>query len=367
MIEIAPWLPHGPVAYAAVRAPLLGDRGFRWFAETDGRPDPDELTEAARFTLRWLDGEGDRPVLLLAFRSGVSLAGALMLAAPERFSGAVLLHGALPLDPPPARGALRGMPILLAHAEDDPRFPQPLIIATRDWLCRRSGAPVRLEPGSGGSLAGSVVDAAGSWLGDRLDYLREHGESALPDGPEPRVAGSRAASGAPRRAARDHARAAAAAARVEPGPAAVGPDRRLRHPRGGDHRSGGNPVAAAAGRGRTGRGVPARPRVRPPAPRRQPAPLPARRAGLRRAGQGLGAGPSAGRRPAERGPVALPRSAGRRRAGDRRGHGFRGSSGMPPASRPPRRAAEPPKHATITKRTRCEQFSRRTLQRTYRG
>jgi phospholipase/carboxylesterase len=185
MIEISPWLPHGPVAYAAVRAPLPAERGYRWFAETGGRPDPDGLAAATRYLLRWLDGEGDRPVLLLAFRSGVTLAGALMLTAPDRFSGAVLLHGALPLDPAPQRGALRGMPVLLAHAEDDPRTPQPLLVATRDWLRRRSGAPVRIVQAPGGLLAGSVVDAAGNWLGDRLDHLREHGESPLPDGPEP--------------------------------------------------------------------------------------------------------------------------------------------------------------------------------------
>ena len=185
MIEIAPWLPHGPVAYVAVRGPLPAERGFRWFAEIDGRPDPDELAGATRFVLRWLDGEGDRPVLLLAFRGGVTLAGSLLLAAPERFSGAVLLHGALPLDPLPPRGALRGMPVLLAYAEDDPRTPQPLLAATRDWLRRWSGAPIRLEQAPGGRLAGSVVDAAGSWLAARLDYLHQHGESPLPDGPEP--------------------------------------------------------------------------------------------------------------------------------------------------------------------------------------
>ena len=185
MIEISPWLPHGPVAYVSVRAPVPADRGFRWFTETDGRPDPDGLADASRFVLGWLDGEGERPVLLLAFRGGVTLAGALLLAAPERFSGAVLLHGALSLYPPPPRGALRGMPVLLAHADDDPRTPQPLLAATRDWLRRWSGAPVRLELARGGRLAGSVVHAAGSWLGDRLDHLRAHGECPLPDGPEP--------------------------------------------------------------------------------------------------------------------------------------------------------------------------------------
>ena len=31
VIEMAPWLPHGPVAYVAVRAPLPHERGFTWF------------------------------------------------------------------------------------------------------------------------------------------------------------------------------------------------------------------------------------------------------------------------------------------------------------------------------------------------
>ena len=185
MIEISPWLPHGPVAYGAVRAPFQAERGYRWFAETDGRPDPAELAASTRRMLSWLDDEGERPVLLLAFRGGVTLAGALMLAAPERFSGAALLHGALPLDPPPARGVLRGLPVFLAHADDDPRTPQPLLVASRDWLRRWSGAPVRLASGPGGQLAGSVVEAVGNWLGDRLDHLRAEGESPLPDGPEP--------------------------------------------------------------------------------------------------------------------------------------------------------------------------------------
>ncbi|MFC5951463.1 luciferase family protein [Pseudonocardia lutea] len=193
MIEISPWLPHGPVAYVAVRAPLTVERGYAWFAETDGRPDPAGLAEAGDWVLRWLDTEGhpDRSVLLLAFRSGVALAGYLMLRAPERFSGAVLLHGALPLDAgslgaEPAPGALRGMPVFLAHADADPRTPTALLERTWDWLRRWSGAPVRVaRTPDGGTLAGSVVAAAGSWLGDRLDFLRAHGENPLPDGDEP--------------------------------------------------------------------------------------------------------------------------------------------------------------------------------------
>ncbi len=306
MIEIAPWLPHGPVAYVAVRAPLPAERGFRWFAEIDGRPDPNELAGATRFVLRWLDGEGDRPVLLLAFRGGVTLAGSLLLAAPERFSGAVLLHGALPLDPLPPRGALRGMPVLLAYAEDDPRTPQPLLAATRDWLRRWSGAPIRLEQAPGGRLAGSVVDAAGSWLADAAGPPAPARREPATRRSRAGLAGPRPASETGRRAARHHRWAPSAAALVQPGPGPLGPDRRPRYPSGRDHRPARHPFPAAPRRRGSAGSVPAWERVRPPALRRQPAPLPAPGSGLRRSGQGLGARPPAGRRPAECGPGPGP-------------------------------------------------------------
>ena len=218
MIEIAPWLPHGPLAYVAVRAPLPAERGFRWFAEIDGRPDPDELAGATQFVLRFLDGEGDRPVLLLAFRGGVTLAGSLLFAAPERFSGAVLLHGPLPLDPQPPSGALRGIPVLLAHAEDDPRTPQPMLAATRDWLRRWSGAPIRLvqAPGRVALRVGGRRDRelarcpAGPHAGARREPATRRSRAGL--------AGSRPASGTGRRAARYHRWTPAAAVVVHPDP-----------------------------------------------------------------------------------------------------------------------------------------------------
>jgi phospholipase/carboxylesterase len=169
MIEISPWLPHGPVAYAAVRAPRPAARGYAWFA------DEAELASTVDWLLTWLDGEGDRCVLLLAFRTGVTVAGALLRAAPERFSGAVLLHGALPDLAP---GALRGLPVFLAETTGDPD-------TTRRAL-RVAGSPVRhAHTATDTQLAGEIVGAAGGWLGDRLDHLHAHGENPLPDGPEP--------------------------------------------------------------------------------------------------------------------------------------------------------------------------------------
>lgn len=181
MIEISPWLPHGPVAYVAVRAPIEHGTGYSWYLDHAG------LAETCRWFLTWLDSEGDpaRPVLLLGFREGVTLAGALVLTAPERFAGAVLVYGALPFDAgvplPPA--ALAGLPVFLARGDDDTRTPAERLDRTWDWLAGRSGAPLWAERGPGGDrLVGDVVAGLGTWLGDRLDHLRAHGENPLPDG-----------------------------------------------------------------------------------------------------------------------------------------------------------------------------------------
>ncbi len=187
MIEIAPWLPHGPVAYVAVRAPLEGSTGYCWYAETErGRPEPESLATMSTWFLKWLDTEGDpeRPILLIGFREGVTFAGSLMLTEPHRWSGAVLLYGALPFDAglPMTRGRLSGMPVFLAHGADDTRTPPELLVRTWEWMTKESGAPLWAEREPGGDqLAGKVVGNVGTWLGDRLDHLRANGENPVPD------------------------------------------------------------------------------------------------------------------------------------------------------------------------------------------
>ncbi|TCK22809.1 luciferase family protein [Pseudonocardia endophytica] len=191
LIEMSPWLPHGPVAYVAVRAPFERRQGYGWYTDPgDGPPDPDELARSARWLLDWIETEGDpeRPVLLLGFREGVTVAGAMMLLAPERFAGGLLLYGALPLDAglPTERGRLLGMPVYLAQGTDDTRTPAAQLALTRAWLARESGAPTWADEVEGGDqVAGSVVGGVGTWLADRLDHLRAHGENPLPDGEEP--------------------------------------------------------------------------------------------------------------------------------------------------------------------------------------
>lgn len=163
MIGLAPWLPPGPVAYAAVRGMVEQDSGFAWSAGPDLRP-------AMRWLLDWLDTEGDpeRPVVLLGFAEGAELAATLMLTHPDRWAAGILLHGDLPTAGP---GRFLGVPVF--RCGDDTGL-------------RASGAPLTVTdaPRADG-LAGHVVGEVAAWLADRLEYLRSRGENPLPDDDEP--------------------------------------------------------------------------------------------------------------------------------------------------------------------------------------
>lgn len=169
MVTLAPHLPFGP-AYAAVRGGVEDVGGYTW----------GELDPAMERFLTWLDAEGDpdRPVILVGFGDGATLAAGLMLIRPERWAGGVLLHGSLPLEAPLDRGRLIGMPVFLATAApDDP---------AREYLVRESGAPVWAERDPGGQrLTGELVVAVERWLTARLDHLHRFGENPLPDGDDP--------------------------------------------------------------------------------------------------------------------------------------------------------------------------------------
>jgi phospholipase/carboxylesterase len=201
MIELAPHLPFGP-AYAAVRGPLEDGTGFTWFAgHGAGRPEAASLATSMDWFMEWLDAEGDpeRPAILVGFSAGAALAAALMLSRPERWAGGVLLYGALPFDAgvPLTRGRLAGMPVLLAHGEEDTVVPAELQQLTWDYLVQESGAPLQATRVPGGhQLAGATVGDVGRWLGERLSFINRYGENPVPDGedqPWPWLAGGRLA------------------------------------------------------------------------------------------------------------------------------------------------------------------------------
>ena len=94
IIALADHLPPGP-AYAAVRAPIPEGGGYAWFANRGiGRPVAESLTASMAWFRTWLDtvAPAGRPVVLVGFSGGAAFAGGLVLADPQRFSGAAILY-----------------------------------------------------------------------------------------------------------------------------------------------------------------------------------------------------------------------------------------------------------------------------------
>ena len=194
IIELAAHLPQS-AAYAAVRAPIAEGAGFAWFANRGvGRPLPDSLRQTMDWFISWLQtvAPAGREVILVGFSGGAAFAGGLLLDQPSRYSGAAILYGTLPFDAgvPVVPGRLAGVPVLVAHGEQDTVIPRELLDATWEYLTNPSGAPAWATryPHGHGISAPSLAELAG-WLTDRLNYLRRHAQGSDLTAPWPHLAG----------------------------------------------------------------------------------------------------------------------------------------------------------------------------------
>ncbi len=173
IIGLAEQLPAGPM-YAAVRAPIAEGNGYAWFANRGiGRPIAESLSDTMAWFRAWLDAAAPagRPVLLVGFSGGAAFAGGLLLADPERFAGAAILYGTLPFDAgvPVTPGRLAGIPVFVAHGEQDRVIPAELLQRTWQYLHTDSGAAAfgRRDPGGHG-ITGQTLAELGGWIQDRL-------------------------------------------------------------------------------------------------------------------------------------------------------------------------------------------------------
>ena len=175
LIDLADELPPA-FAYASLRGPLaLPEGGYRWFEDRGvGRPVGKSLQSAVDGVRAWVDGPAgdgyDRErTFLLGFSAGMMTAGALILADPARFAGAILLSGALALDGGAATAdRLRGLPVFLAHGTADAMIPPELVLQTQRYLRERSGAALTERTYQRGhSIARREIDDIAAWLGER--------------------------------------------------------------------------------------------------------------------------------------------------------------------------------------------------------
>jgi phospholipase/carboxylesterase len=168
--ELTPYLPT-EATVAFVRAPLPEGDGYAWFANRGvGRPVAESIADTADRLFAWLDAvrDGHTSVGLLGFSGGMAMAGALLLAQPERFAAAVLLSGTLPWDAglPDESGRLRGVRVFWGHDDTDTVIPRDLVDRTRAWLREQSGAALteRVYAGLGHAISAEELADAGSVL-----------------------------------------------------------------------------------------------------------------------------------------------------------------------------------------------------------
>lgn len=169
ILGLAGHLPR-EFAYAAVRAPIAEGGGYAWFANRGiGRPTAESLAEQMAWFRNWLDAfaPAGRPVILVGFSGGAAFAGGLVLDDPHRFSGAAILYGTLPFDAgvPVTPARLSGLPVFVAHGDQDRVIPAELLARTWDYLATESAATTyaRRDPG-GHRISAETLTELGTWI-----------------------------------------------------------------------------------------------------------------------------------------------------------------------------------------------------------
>jgi phospholipase/carboxylesterase len=147
LIDLSNVLPKA-FGYASVRGFVeMPEGGYTWFENRGpARPIAASVRNSVARLRTWLDTPGVTvpgvPLYLLGFSAGMMMAGALVLDDPARFSGAVLLSGALAFDAgiPTGAGRLDGLPVFHGHGTLDEMIPRELAIRTSAYLEKESGA-----------------------------------------------------------------------------------------------------------------------------------------------------------------------------------------------------------------------------------
>ena len=148
LIELARSLPPA-YAYVSLRAPYAhAEGGFHWFEDRGvGKPVAASVRAAVAFVRAWLDGRepakyNRERTYVLGFSAGMMMAAALVLHEPARFTGAVLLSGAIAFDAgiDTSQQRLHGVPIFYARGTTDTVVPPELVKRTQRYLRESSGA-----------------------------------------------------------------------------------------------------------------------------------------------------------------------------------------------------------------------------------
>ncbi len=165
----------------APRAPYpLGPDAYHWYdleAAIQGRPSSQTLERAVALVMRLVDrvetdhGLDGKKLFVGGFSMGAAVAGAAILFHPQRFGGAALLSGSLPLhsELPNREGLLTALPVFQAHGLYDGVIPVQYARISRDFLQSVGADLTYREYPIGHEVGAEELNDLVSWQASVLD------------------------------------------------------------------------------------------------------------------------------------------------------------------------------------------------------
>lgn len=172
LFGLVPYLPASPVI-ASVRAPHREGPGFSWIPPRPAdllEPPPEDVDDAVRAVLDWLDGLGPTGSIgLLGFSQGAALSLQLLRTRPDHFAYVVQLSGFLLERDLPGDAELARIrpPVFSGRGSEDAVISAERVARTMAWLPGHSSAEIH-EYKTGHSITETELGDLASFIERQL-------------------------------------------------------------------------------------------------------------------------------------------------------------------------------------------------------
>lgn len=142
----------------------------RFFRRTgEGVYDMDDLARATTKMAAYVEAHKSAhpgsPIYAFGYSNGANILASVLMARPDLFDRAGLMHPLIPWAPEPVSG-LDGKPTLITAGERDPICPLPMSQALIDWFAEQGAEVTPLIHNGGHELRESEIQALQNFLRD---------------------------------------------------------------------------------------------------------------------------------------------------------------------------------------------------------